>query len=91
MLLEAASMGKPIITTDSPGCRDAVVDGATGYLVNPRDHRDLAEKMERMLTLPPAVHREMGRRGRDKMVREFDERSVIERYLQAIEQVIASG
>jgi glycosyltransferase involved in cell wall biosynthesis len=83
-LLEAASMGKPVITTDAPGCRDAVVDGESGFLVRPRDAVDLAEKMERIVGLPAAERRDMGRRGREMMLREFDERIVIERYLREI-------
>lgn len=90
-LLEAASMGKPIITTDVPGCRQVVDDGVTGFLVRVRDAADLADKMERMLSLSEAERRAMGLRGREKMIREFDERIVIERYLQAIQEAAARG
>lgn len=86
-LLEAASMGKPIIATDAPGCRNVLEDGVTGFLVGLRDSTDLAEKMKKMLLLPPQQRRLMGERGREKMIREFDERIVIERYLTAIAEV----
>jgi len=85
-LLEAASMAKPIITTDVPGCRQVVEDGATGFLVKVRDATDLAEKMERMIRLTEGERVAMGLRGREKMIREFDERIVIRAYLQAVEQ-----
>lgn len=85
-LLEAASMAKPIITTDVPGCRQVVEDGATGFLVKVRDAADLAEKMERMIGLTEGERVAMGLRGREKMIREFDERIVIRAYLQAVEQ-----
>jgi len=45
-LLEAAALGRPIITTDMAGCRDAVCDGATGYICNPRDIEGLASTLE---------------------------------------------
>jgi glycosyltransferase involved in cell wall biosynthesis len=83
-LLEAASMGIPIITTDTTGCRDTVEDGVTGFLVKPRNPRDLADKMRRMLGLSPEERDAMGQRGRDKMCREFDERIVIDSYVNAI-------
>jgi len=77
-LLEAASMGKPIIATDVPGCRQVVDDGGTGFLVKVRDAADLAEKMQRMMRLTRADREAMGMRGREKMVREFDERIVLD-------------
>jgi len=86
-LLEAASMGIPIITTDSAGCRDTVEDGVTGLLVRPRDPIDLASKMGKMLCLTQDDRRLMGERGRSKMCREFDERIVIEHYLSAISEI----
>lgn len=86
-LLEASSMGIPIITTDSVGCREAVEDGITGFLCNLKDANDLAEKMCRMLTLQEEERIAMGCAGREKMLREFDERSVISSYLEAIQKI----
>ncbi|MCZ8112956.1 MAG: glycosyltransferase family 4 protein [Betaproteobacteria bacterium] len=83
-LLEAAAMGRPIITTDSIGCRDVVDDGLNGYLCRQRDPQDLADKLERLVALSPKEREAMGRRGREKMEQEFDERIVIQRYLAAI-------
>jgi glycosyltransferase involved in cell wall biosynthesis len=83
-LLEAASMAKPVITTDATGCREAVVDGLTGYLCKPRDVDDLAATMEKMLRLTPEKRQAMGAAGRERILREFDEKIVIERYLTAI-------
>ena len=51
-LLEAASMGKPVITTNSVGCRDTVEDGVTGWLVRPRDVGDLALKITAVIDAP---------------------------------------
>lgn len=83
-LLEAAAMGRPIITTDAVGCREVVDDGVNGYLCKVRDAADLAEKMERMLTLSHDQRAEMGKQGRAKMVAQFDEQIVISKYLDAI-------
>ncbi|MDO8591378.1 MAG: glycosyltransferase family 4 protein [bacterium] len=86
-LLEAAAMARPIITTDAVGCREVVDDGVNGYLCKVRDAADLAEKMERMLSLSPEQRSEMGLRGRAKMVAEFDEQIVIRKYLAAIDEI----
>lgn len=88
-LLEGAAMARPVIAADSIGCREAVEDGASGYLCRPRDAADLADKMRRMLGLSPAERARMGTNGRRKIEREFDERIVIEQYLAAIGEVLA--
>jgi glycosyltransferase involved in cell wall biosynthesis len=86
-LLEAAAMGRPIITTDSVGCREVVDDGVNGYLVRPRDVEDLAEKMIRMIELLPSERITMGAAGRAKMEQNFDEKIVINRYLEVVKTV----
>jgi glycosyltransferase involved in cell wall biosynthesis len=85
-LLEAAAMARPIITTDAVGCREVVDDGVNGYLCKVRDAGDLAEKMEKMLSLSSEQRSEMGKRGRAKMESEFDEQIVIRKYLASIER-----
>ncbi len=86
-LLEAAAMEKPIITTNSVGCKEVVDDGVNGFLVRPRDAIDLAKKMEAMIKLPEDERVLMGRRGREKVMREFDERIVIEKWLETLKSV----
>jgi len=86
-LLEAASVGKPIITTDAVGCREVVDDGVNGFLCEPRNADDLKAKMEQMLLLPDAERLQMGRNGREKVLKQFDEQIVINRYVQAIESL----
>ncbi len=90
VLLEAASMAKPIITTDTPGCRDVVEDGINGFLCKVKDSKDLANKMEKMLNLSEEDRIKMGKAGREKIIKEFDEKIVIEKYLKAIKEVISS-
>ncbi len=84
VLLEAAAMGKPLIATDVPGCRNAVSDGVNGFLCAPRDHKDLAGKLIAFLSLEPEARMQMGMASRIKVEREYDERIVVNRYLAAI-------
>lgn len=84
ILLEAAAMARPLITSDSPGCREAVEDGVTGFLCPPRSAPLLAEAMEQMAKLAPAKRRAMGAAGRAKMVRQFDQWLVHSAYLDAL-------
>jgi glycosyltransferase involved in cell wall biosynthesis len=77
-LLEAAAMGKPIITTHHKGCRDVVDEGVTGLLVDVKNPRALANAMIEMVE-KPGMRAKMGEAGRRKVEREFDERTVIEK------------
>lgn len=54
-ILEAMAMGRPIITTDWPGCRDAVEDGVNGYLVKPKDYIGLSETMKKIIENPSKI------------------------------------
>jgi glycosyltransferase involved in cell wall biosynthesis len=87
-LLEASSVGKPIITTDTVGCREVVDEGINGFLCEPGNAYDLKAKMEKMLLLSTAERLQMGLRGREKVVKGFDEKIVIERYIKSIEQLL---
>jgi glycosyltransferase involved in cell wall biosynthesis len=69
--LEAMAMGKPVITTDWPGCREAVSDGSNGILVPVRDSDALASAMERLLD-EPGLAETMGRRSREIACSRFD-------------------
>ena len=86
-LLESASSAKPIITTDNVGCRDVVDHGINGYLCEPRSAEDLAEKIEMFMQLTPSERQEMGNKSRIKVKREFDEKIVINKYLEALKEV----
>ncbi|HWI83110.1 glycosyltransferase family 4 protein [Ramlibacter sp.] len=91
VLLEAAAMARPVITTDAPGCRDAVVDGETGFLCRPRDGADLAAKMRLFLDLPLDQRHLMGRRGREMVQRGFDELFVLDRYRRLVATFAVGG
>jgi glycosyltransferase involved in cell wall biosynthesis len=82
VLLEAAAMGRPSITTDAPGCRDAVDAGVTGLMCPVRDVDALAACMLAFVAQPAEVRVEMGRMARAKMERQFDENIVLGTYVQ---------
>lgn len=90
ILLEAAAMGKPIVTTDVVGCRDVVDDGINGYLCQARDPADLARAMEKMLSLTSPDRQSMGVLGRKKVETTYSEQFVISKYLESIEAVLTA-
>jgi len=71
-LLEAGACGRAIVTTDVPGCRQAVQNGHNGLLIPPRDSMALAQTIATLLR-DPVAREEMGRRGREFVVRAFSE------------------
>ena len=84
VLLESAACGRPIITTDRAGCREAVEDGKTGYIVKQKDSKDLIKKIETFLSLSWEQRKEMGIRGREKVEKEFDRGIIVRKYLEEI-------
>ncbi len=88
ILLEAASMEKPIIATNTTGCKEIVDDGVTGFLCKVRDSNDLAEKMEKMLLLSPEQRKCMGNKARQKIIKEFDKQIVLTAYAKSIDEVL---
>jgi glycosyltransferase involved in cell wall biosynthesis len=83
-LLEAAACGKPLITTDVPGCRETVQNGYNGYLCQVRSAPDLADKLLAVAQLPPARLAAMGAASRQLAETKFDEQLVLREYLQAV-------
>lgn len=88
VLLEGSAMARPLIATDVPGCRDVVEEGLNGFLCAVRDPQSLASAMLKMLKLEATQRRELGLAARRKVEVEFDERHVVERYLEAIDAAI---
>jgi len=80
-LLEAASMGKPIVTTDAVGCREVVDDGINGFLVPIKDSKALTDKIK-ILVEDKNMRSEFGEASRKKAVEEFDVKVVVEQYLR---------
>lgn len=75
--LENAASGRPVITSNIPGCREAIIDGVTGLLNEPKDKNSLFEKMEMMLSMSKDKLEEMGVRGRKHMEEHFDKKEVV--------------
>jgi len=85
-LLEAASMAKPIIATDTVGCREVVLEGENGYLVPVKDAVRLAKKIE-YLVEHPDKRKIMGENGRIRAIREFDIKRVVEQYMELYRKI----
>ncbi|MDX1940156.1 MAG: glycosyltransferase family 4 protein [Saprospiraceae bacterium] len=86
ILMEAASMETPIITTDQPGCSEVVDDGRTGLLCELRNLEDLVSKMEQFILMDKIDRLIMGKNARLKMRRQFDEQIIIRHYLQLLQE-----
>jgi glycosyltransferase involved in cell wall biosynthesis len=80
-LLEAGAVGRPIITTDMPGCRDVVVEQESGFLVAPRDADELAAACVAFLELDPKAQAAMGAASRRHIAEHYNEEIVIDAYV----------
>ena len=87
VLIEAAACGRAVITTDVPGCRDAIINGETGFLVPAKNSLQLAEAMERFL-LSPELVKTMGEKGRHLAVSHFDIKQVVAQHMQIYEDLL---
>lgn len=85
-LLEAAACGKPLVTTDVPGCRETVQHGRNGYLCQVRDAADLADKLLTVAQLSPERLAALGAASRQLAEEKFDEQLVLRQYLDAVAQ-----
>ncbi len=83
-LIEAAACGRPIVTTDVPGCRDAIEPGVTGLLVPARDAQALANAVQR-LAANPELRERMGAAGRDLAERDFGLQTIVQAHLDVYE------
>jgi glycosyltransferase involved in cell wall biosynthesis len=87
-LIEAAATGRAIITTDSAGCKECVIDGYNGFLVPVKNSAALAEKI-RFLIDNPEVRKEMGRNSRLYAEQNFSIEDVINTHLEIYKRLIA--
>lgn len=84
VLLEASAMGRPVITSDIPGCREAVEDGKSGYLCEMKNADMLFEKMKMMADKSLEEIEEMGRCAREHMEKLFDKNRIVEQTVEII-------
>lgn len=87
-LIEACAIGRPIITTDHPGCRECVDDGINGILVPIKDSENLAVAIEKLIK-NPELRLEMGIKSREKAEKEFDIRAVINQHLDIYKSFVS--
>ncbi|WP_192459539.1 glycosyltransferase family 4 protein [Musicola keenii] len=88
-LLEAAAMGKPIVTTNNVGCRETVSHGVNGYLCQPRSTESLIESLELIIGMSHQDRTDMGMKSRNKAESEFDEKIVIGQYVDTIKKLLS--
>lgn len=85
-LMEACSMGRPIITTNIPGCKELVDDGETGFCIEPKSAEALAEACIRFIELPREKKIKMAHASYEKCKKQFDINLVIEKYERIINE-----
>ena len=84
VLLEAAATGRPLITSDIPGCREAVKQGISGLLCPVKDRNALLHAMEDFLKLSKEERKAMGRAGRKYMEEQYDKEKVVKKTCRTI-------
>lgn len=88
VLLESCAAGRPIITTDRPGCKEIVDNEINGYIVKQQDSADLIEKVEKFISLSHEQKHKMGLAARRKVEREFNRQIVVDAYIEETEKLI---
>ena len=84
-VLEAMATGRPVITSDAPGCRETVIDGVNGFLVPPRDPEALADAMIRLIEQPEAETQRMAQASLDFARERYDVHKVNAQMLEAMQ------
>jgi glycosyltransferase involved in cell wall biosynthesis len=84
VLLEASAMGRPIVTTNVPGCRDIVTEGENGYLCEAQSAVSLAQALEKACETDDATWAAMAHAGRRRVEMEFSQARVLSLYLDAL-------
>ena len=87
VLLESCACGRPIITTDRPGCGEIIDDGVNGFVVEQKNSKDLIAKIEMFMKLSVEERKAMGLSGRSKVEKEFNRRIVIDEYIKEIRRI----
>jgi glycosyltransferase involved in cell wall biosynthesis len=87
VLMQAASMSKPLIATDVTGCRNLINDQDSGYICKVKSTDDLAEKLIKMYSISAEKRKNMGQNGREKMIKEYQKKIVFEAYLNEIKSI----
>ncbi|MGF1902962.1 glycosyltransferase family 4 protein [Aliivibrio sifiae] len=89
VLIEAAACGRPIVTTDNPGCRESVIDKKTGLIVPIKDSVAIADAIS-ILLMNNQMRIDMGARARDYAVNEFDVNNVVEKHIEIYKSLMVN-
>ncbi len=90
VLLEAAASGKPTISTSHAGAYDAIEDGKTGFILNFKDAKNIAQKITYLLK-NPQIAQEMGKKGQRFILEYFDKDKILKDYLRMFEETVNSS
>ncbi|MFN6991321.1 MAG: glycosyltransferase, partial [Fervidobacterium sp.] len=80
---EALALGRPVITTNVPGCRETVIDGINGFLIPHKNVEKLVEAMEKFILNPELIEK-MGKESRKIAESKFDVNVINERFLNEL-------
>ena len=86
-LLEACAMELPVVTTNVPGCNEIIEDGINGFLCEPKNSDSLMDALEKLIDMSFEDRVQMGKRGRLKVEKEFDEKYVIKAAISSVLEV----
>ena len=89
-LIEAAAMGKPIVTTNAIGCKECVDEGINGYLVDVKSETQLADALKKLI-VDANLREKMGKASRLKAEKEFDVKIVIKKHLEIYDELLKLG
>ncbi len=87
-LIEAIVMGKPIITTDVPGCRDICINGKNGFLIPPKNVKLLISTIEKFILLSSNERKSLSYNSRLLGIEKFNSIQAVNRYLKVIEEIL---
>jgi glycosyltransferase involved in cell wall biosynthesis/peptidoglycan/xylan/chitin deacetylase (PgdA/CDA1 family) len=87
-VMEAMASGVPVVCTDAGGVRELVQEGISGFIVPIQDPAALSERMIHMMTMDDAMRLRMGAAGRERIVKQFDNERVVDRWEVMLHQVI---
>ncbi|RUT80126.1 glycosyltransferase family 4 protein [Ancylomarina longa] len=86
-LIESCAIGRPIITTNHPGCKECVVEGENGYLIPPKDYKILAERLEKLI-LGDVLREQFGKKSRSIAEKDFSVDRVVDEHLKVYKEFL---
>ena len=87
VLLESLACGRPIITTNRPGCKEVIDDGINGFVIEQQNSKDLIAKIEKFISMSYEERKQFGINGRNKVEKQFDRNIVVDKYIQEISTI----